>query len=887
MKRIPLYIIIIILCLFSRQLYGQSVISKVDNYLNNLQNKGILSPQDAQWTLSSEHTSSTSGVHHIYFVQTVDGLPITGTESSIHFDYNNMLVANSINFIKHKLDKQIAKSTPSISVIDAVNFSTLSLNYKNNKPFKIINSVDGDADNIVISDGGIFSENISARLSYFKKKDDELVLVWDLLLMEKNNGPYWNMKIDANNGSVILKEDLVLYCHDENAHDLIEPRYNYNFNPYKPLNFENDENLNCTECYEVFILPLENPYYGTRNIIVNPADPLASPFGWHDVDGFPGHEYTITRGNNVYVKASNGYDTQGGESLDFSGFPLNIDYTQNNGSKSAAATNAFYVLNSLHDILYHYGFNEQAGNFQENNYNRGGLGQDDITVYAQREGRCGSSYSARADGWSPIITLGVCGIRDAAVDSDVIIHEYIHGLTTRLIQGGTAAGSGCLRNAENLGEGYSDWYSKVLTIKPGDRGADPTGFGNYILNEGPDGIGTNRYHYSTNMSINPLTYEDLASDPSVHAIGSIWANILWEVTWALIDEYGFDPDLYNYTGSEQDAGNIRALAIVTEAIKLSPCRPGFIDGRDAILRANRLLYYGESDCYLWDAFAKRGLGIYAFQGSAEEIDDETVDFVTIPREIEFSLSERVCLNENYVGLGGGLPYGGMYSGIGVTDNGDGKTFFVNAEGLSPGSYEVTYRIEDSNCYTASSSIGHYFIEEDTEPPMPICPEEFTHILQEADEYFLWDYSYRVDYVENCSGVVTITQLPLPNTVVSPGIIDLDFTLTDEQGNVSYCSIRVTLEVLVLIDPIENDGNKPYQVEVYPNPSLGIVFIQNRSIEKIQTATIYDVLGRAVKSYNLSKTDTQTELNIESLVTGVYFIRFEFENTIVVKQIIRK
>jgi hypothetical protein len=33
---------------------------------------------------------------------------------------------------------------------------------------------------------------------------------------------------------------------------------------------------------------------------------VASPYGWHDVNGVAGAEYTYTRGNNVWTKADFG-----------------------------------------------------------------------------------------------------------------------------------------------------------------------------------------------------------------------------------------------------------------------------------------------------------------------------------------------------------------------------------------------------------------------------------------------------------------------------------------------------------------------------------------------------------------------------------------------------
>lgn len=52
----------------------------------------------------------------------------------------------------------------------------------------------------------------------------------------------------------------------------------------------------------------------------------------------------------------------------------------------AVRTNAFYVINSIHDIAYRYGFTESAFNFQTNNFKKGGLGEDRVWVMVQYSG---------------------------------------------------------------------------------------------------------------------------------------------------------------------------------------------------------------------------------------------------------------------------------------------------------------------------------------------------------------------------------------------------------------------------------------------------------------------------------------------------------------------
>ncbi|MCL4119779.1 UNVERIFIED_CONTAM: hypothetical protein GTU68_028550 [Idotea baltica] len=384
------------------------------------------------------------------------------------------------------------------------------------------------------------------------------------------------------------------------------------------------EHLQDPDSYNVFPLGIESPNHGTRSLETDPANATASPHGWHDTDGESGAEYTTTQGNNVhaYEDRNNtnqpGFSPDGGAGLDFD-FPL--DHTQSLVmSESAVITNLFYWNNLMHDIWYHYGFDEASGNFQANNYENGGLAGDYVLAEAQDgSGTGNANFSTPPDGSLPRMQMYFWQLpaeieADSDLDNGVIAHEYGHGISNRLTGGpGT---TGCLSNQEQMGEGWSDWFGLMLTMDPGAMGTDTRGIGTYLLGQTTTGDGIRPHPYSTDMVINPHTYNDIKTEAIPHGVGSVWCEMLWEMTWLLIDEYGFDEDLYLGTG-----GNNIAMHLVVEGLKLQVCSPGFVDGRDAILAADQLLYGGANHCLIWKAFAKRGLGYSANQGSSNSRSD--------------------------------------------------------------------------------------------------------------------------------------------------------------------------------------------------------------------------------------------------------------------------
>jgi hypothetical protein len=211
--------------------------------------------------------------------------------------------------------------------------------------------------------------------------------------------------------------------------------------------------------------------------------------------------------------------------------------------------------------------------------------------------------------------------KDGSLDNGVVAHEYGHGISTRLTGG--ALNSSCLGNDEQMGEGWSDWFGMVITIEPGDTGADRRGIGTYVTNQSTTGRGIRNFPYSINRSINPVTYASTNNTQfsRPHGVGSIWATMLWDLTWRFIDDYGFDPDVYNGTG-----GNNIVMQLIMDSLKLQPCSPGFIDGRDAILEADRLANNGVNRDRIWAVFAGRGLGLSATQGDSDDRFDQVEAF---------------------------------------------------------------------------------------------------------------------------------------------------------------------------------------------------------------------------------------------------------------------
>lgn len=334
---------------------------------------------------------------------------------------------------------------------------------------------------------------------------------------------------------------------------------------------------------------LNDPREGERKIISDPQDPEASKSGWHDIQW----DANTTWGNNI---EAGGVFQDGlvrrprSDTLDFQ-FPYEPDTGVPNDYLDAAVTQIFYTTNMLHDLYYILGFTPAAGNFQENNHGEGGLDSDPVRIIIQYWGDRNNGYfEQNPDGITPYLTMLLFDftdpMRDGGFDNGFVIHEYTHGcrypdesfsdmhLLTGIVSdrltGGPAA-SGCLNawEADGMAEGWSDLYAAALTIKPEETRDNATyGFAAWATNS-TNPPTARRVMYSTNLEINDWTYSKIDDLTRVHEVGTVWATMLYEVLWNLIDKHGKNdkprPELVDGVPTD---GKFLTLQLLTDAFAM-------------------------------------------------------------------------------------------------------------------------------------------------------------------------------------------------------------------------------------------------------------------------------------------------------------------------------
>jgi len=225
--------------------------------------------------------------------------------------------------------------------------------------------------------------------------------------------------------------------------------------------------------------------------------------------------------------------------------------------------------------------------------------------------------------------LVVSSGRHTAFDADVVFHEYVHGLTNRMVMGGRLNAPHSLDKlqSQGMGEGWSDYYA--LTIQNFFRTQEKTVTGDWVINA-PAGI--RRAPYDDAF---PFKYDDLINsriNPQTgrqdeHDIGEVWCATLMMMTRKLRAALANDQQGYRL-----------AWQMVTDGLKLTRPNPTFLDARDAILLAlddlNTTHRISPATQTLarraaWQAFAHFGMGVHATSDDADDVDHIVAD-TTLP-----------------------------------------------------------------------------------------------------------------------------------------------------------------------------------------------------------------------------------------------------------------
>lgn len=697
---------------------------------------GLSAEDIANSIVSNAYHNKTSGTDLVYLQQSFKGLPVYNQVQSLAFK-NGILVSGA--GVRISSMEKLSRGASATAKLAAENAVRAAMNAKKIQiPASFTPAGSTGTKKVFAKIAGITDEDISAELMWvLTDNNSHAKLAWQVYLVPSNSSDYWMIRVDAGNGQIIEENNLTVYCsfdHGDNHSHTADCEKNNNIAGNSKTT-DGPLIVNGAS-YRVIPYPAESPNHpgGAHTLRADPwtiAPGNATTLKWHS-DGT--NDWTYSRGNNVWAyhdrtNANAGAIDRSAQSSTTPD-PLTFDFAPNYTAAPTQTTpapnqqfnitNLFYWNNTIHDLVYQYGFDEPSGNFQVNNQGRGGAGNDYVRAEAQDgSGTSNANFSTPADGSLPRMQMYLWSgnpQRDGDVDNGIIVHEFGHGISNRLAGGPSQAG--CVSNAEHMGEGWSDYYSLMATHDWStalltDGFDKPRGIGTYALGQAITATGIRSQRYCTNLAVNNKMYTATITT-APHDRGEIWCATLWDMTWNIINQVGsINPNLFNAAGT---GGNSIALKLVTEGLKLQVCNSGFLDGRDGILAADQLLYNGAYHCAIISAFARRGMGYDAIQGSASSVTDQVPGFSTVKSTLTLTQSvtqQLEGLNVTYTNTVSAGPCSGLTNFL-LTDTLPSNVTYVSGGTYNAGNRVVSFPVNlaasqtQSYSFTVQINNGSYF-----------------------------------------------------------------------------------------------------------------------------------------------------------------------------------
>lgn len=781
---------------------ARDVRQALSRFMNDYRGIMLVEPQELANTQVIRHAvSPVSGAEHIRYHQQIGGVDVFGAELRATVSQRGDLMSVSSLLLDSRRVQNFQPQTPTVSAVLAVIRAADDLGHTFTE-LPVVAHVNDAAPNqthTFMRTAELWYTTTASKI-YFPVSPTEVRIAWEVTLPQPGTFQVYRYIIDGVNADVLFRELRTLEAGTQ---------------PVSYRVYTSDSPAPLTPFPTNAPRTTQAPPVNRSLQTLIALDDDASPLGWI-TDGDNG-----LAGNNVEAIVDRDFDlnddlvTEGSPNRVFD-FTLSLSDAPKDYAR-ASVTNLFYWCNICHDRMYQLGFDEASGNFQDDNFGRGGFGGDRLLALAQAGADVGAANNAffvpSPDGSDSMIAMftwsGPNPDRDGSLDAHIVIHEYTHGLSTRLHGDLFASQSG------GMGEGWSDFYAMSLLSESAD---DPDGIyplGGYsTLDQGGADFdqnyyfGIRRYPYSTNMNVNPLTYEDidptqidlpddvpisprLAGEPDafaviVHRQGEVWCNMLWEARANIVKKVGF-------------AGNEQFLQVVTEAMKLSPPNPSFIEARDAILQADVLASGGQFFNEIWDAFAKRGLGFSA-SGPGAFGNIGVLEAADLPRPFAAARSTvragRAPLTVMFNGVAENLSQAGRIDTWSFGDGAarDGET--VGHTYTAPGSYLAVFEAVDTTGASAKASISIEVLGGDAAsgaeltvvatPRSGVAPVtvQFTGDIGGATNIVSWNWAFG-------DGKGAVGQ-QVTHTFDAPGVFTATLTATDNTGSQKSRSVTITV-----------------------------------------------------------------------------------------------
>ncbi|MDO7172889.1 T9SS type A sorting domain-containing protein [Mariniflexile sp. AS56] len=251
--------------------------------------------------------------------------------------------------------------------------------------------------------------------------------------------------------------------------------------------------------------------------------------------------------------------------------------------------------------------------------------------------------------------------------------------------------------------------------------------------------------------------------------------------------------------------------------------------------------------------------------------------------------------------------GALTTGTGIFNFVSGKTYYMTITALNTdtGTFSTTVDMPirttaantTFNCVNTNNIINETLYTFDREgntsscastvtitdslAPVITCPADQT---QTSALYTVPDYfgTAEAQATDNCTDpIVNTTQNPVAGTELTPGVYTVTIEAQDASSNINTCTFQLTVNAPLSITDNEFDLSS---ITMYPNPTASHIYLTNPKFISLKTATLYDMSGRLIETFDLRNVGDQTSINVSKLASATYILIIESEKGRITKRL---
>ncbi len=508
-----------------------------------------LSPREVRsLDLTVDDLDRTTGVTYLKYEQMVRGVPVFDSEIGVTITaHGEVAIVNQGQTLPGANVSTKAALSPEQGIVQAFALCGVEITADAIRPSSLKRD-DASRFTYYTNPLGVDREDVMFQKTVVNVHGDAVLAY--RAYVDKSNEEWYDTLVDANTGELLVRFNIV--------RDL------------QGSIFTRSPNFARTTVQFAPLFGVGDPWLAGNVTTGNNVDAYLD----RDANNSADSTTTAATGTNAGLTSGRADATKGNPAGE-----LTFAYTSGTAPTSQqaiAVANLFYFNNYMHDWMYSLGFTESARNFQSNNFGRGGAQNDPVRAEAQDgSGTNNANFATPADGSSGRMQQYLfTGNRDSSLDGDVVLHEYGHGVSNRLIGNGSGLGG---TQSGAMGEGWSDYWA-CSNYNDGVMGE-------YVVG---NTTGIRRAPYTVPSATVHDSYADVGSGGfEVHNDGEIWAAALFDLFVTI--------------------GKTKADKIVLDGMKNTVTSPSMVAARTGIITACQTNFPADV-CAVWTVFARHGLG---------------------------------------------------------------------------------------------------------------------------------------------------------------------------------------------------------------------------------------------------------------------------------------